>query len=119
MHYIFCRQNPLSSVDRSQPLRQYPEVNTTLFKQSATKAITLMSDVNIVMKKIETSDAFSKDLMSAAQESKQAEVEKLIKSTGIKKSPKITYNPDGITLNFQDFVGEKECCHIILQLRWE
>ncbi|GAM14406.1 hypothetical protein SAMD00020551_2556 [Mesobacillus selenatarsenatis SF-1] len=42
----------------------------------------------------------------------------MIQSTGIKKKPKITYNPDGITMNFVDYAGDKECCHIITQLRW-
>jgi hypothetical protein len=118
MHYLFYRQNASGSVNHPQDFRQYPEVNTRLFKQSAAKAITLMEDVNIVMRRITVSDDFSNKLMTAAQQSNQAEVDRLIQSAGIKIKPKITYNPDGITMNFQDFVGEKECCHIILQLRW-
>ena len=98
--------------------RPYPDVNTTLFKESALKALSLMNDANLVMEKITTSQTFSTDLMRAAQQSKQSEVQRLIQSTGIKKKPEITYNPDGITMNFQDHIEEKECCHIILKLRW-
>lgn len=118
MHYLFYCRNGLVESGHPPASRPYPDVNTTLFKTSATKAIALMEDANLVMKKITTSNSFSNELMTAAQQSNQAEVEKLIQSAGIKKKPKITYNPDGITMNFQDYVGDKECCHIILQLRW-
>lgn len=114
MHYLFLCKN----IAHQNDPRPYPEVNTDLFTASAAKAIVLMEDAYAVMKKITTSASFSKDLMSAAQQSKQSEVEKLIETAGIKKKPKITYNPDGITMNFEDFVANKECCHIILQLRW-
>ena len=113
MHYLFDEWSRLPG------FRPYPEVNTELFKASAQKAITLMADANLVMEKIHSTSSYSSDLMAAAQQSNQAEVERLIQSAGIKKKPKITYNPDGITMNFQDFVGDRECCHIILQLRWE
>lgn len=119
MHYLFYCNDGHDELSRLPDFRPYPEVNTVLFKASAAKAITLMGEANLVMKKITSTSSFSNDLMSAAQQSKQAEVEKLVESAGIKKKPKITYNPDGITMTFQDFVGEKECCHIILQLRWE
>jgi hypothetical protein len=118
MHYLFYCKNAAHQSTSWADSRPYPEVNTALFKTSAAKAITLMEDANTVMKKITTSSSFSNDLMSAAQQSNQSEVEQLIQSAGIKKKPKITYNPDGITMNFQDFVADKECCHIILQLRW-
>jgi hypothetical protein len=114
MHCLFFHKNTLSD-----PARPFPEVNATLFRTSAEKAIALMKDANLVMTKITTSTSYSSDLMSAAQESNQKEVERLIKSTGIKKTPKITYDPDGLTMNFVDYAGDKECCHIITQLRWE
>ena len=110
MHCLFFHKNHA---------RPFPEVNATLFKTSAQKAISLMDDANLVMTKITSSTSFSSDLMAAAQQSQQNEVERLIQSTGIKKKPKITFNPDGITMNFVDFAGDKECCHIITQLRWE
>lgn len=119
MHYLFYIDNGFDEWSRLPVFRPYPEVNTKLFKASAQKAITLMADAILVMEKIHSTSSYSNDLMSAAQQSNQAEVERLIQSAGIKKKPKITYNPDGITMNFQDFVGDRECCHIILQLRWE
>lgn len=118
MHCLFFYKNKSNESDEPQGLRPYPEVNPSLFKSSAQKAIALMQDANLVMSKITSSTSFSRDLMSAAQESNQKEVERLIQSTGIKKKPKITYNPDGITMNFTDFVGDRECCHIITELRW-
>ncbi|MBT2679073.1 hypothetical protein J7E38_08665 [Bacillus sp. ISL-35] len=114
MHCLFFHKNKQTGTRRP-----YPEVNVTLFKTSAEKAIALMKDANLVMAKITSSSSFSSDLMSAAQQSNTKEVERMIKATGIKKFPKITYNPDGITMNFVDYAGEKECCHIITQLRWE
>jgi hypothetical protein len=115
MHCLFFHKNDLHG---SEPGRQFPEVNATLFRTSALKAIALMKDANLVMTKITSSTSFSSELMSAAQESNQKEVERLIQSTGIKKKPQITYNPDGLTMNFVDYAGDKECCHIITQLRW-
>ena len=119
MHCLYLYKNRFNDCNDPQATRPYPGVNPTLFRTSAEKAIALMKDATLVMNKITSSSAFSSDLMSAAQQSNQPEVEKLIQSTGIKETPKITYNPDGITMNFVDFAGEKECCHIITQLRWK
>lgn len=116
MHCLFFHKNRLAETNQ---LRPYPEVNATLFKTSAQKAIALMEDANIVMSKITSSSSFSSELMTAAQQSNQKEVERLIQATGIKKKPKITYNPDGLTMKFVDYVEDKECCHIITQMRWE
>ncbi|MEW8969262.1 hypothetical protein [Mesobacillus jeotgali] len=116
MHCLFFQKNRKVGNDSARP---FPEVNATLFRTSADKAIALMGDANLVMTKITTSTSFSNELMAAAQKSQQKEVERLIESTGIKKKPKITYNPDGLTMNFVDFAGDKECCHIITQLRWQ
>ncbi|RSD27533.1 hypothetical protein [Mesobacillus subterraneus] len=117
MHCLFLYDEQLKK-NTPLGLRPYPEVNAALFRTSAEKAIALMADANLVMKQILTSDSYSKNLMEAAQKSDQQEVERLVQSAGIKKKPKITYNPDGITMNFVDYVDEKECCHIITQLRW-
>lgn len=116
MHCLFFHNKGKAENALARP---YPEVNATLFKSSAEKAILLMKDANLVMTKITSSTSFSSDLMAAAQQSQQKEVERLIQSAGIKKKPRITYNPDGITMNFVDYAGDKECCHIITQLRWE
>ncbi|MFT9598991.1 hypothetical protein [Mesobacillus sp.] len=118
MHCLFFHKNRLTDWNGTDLARPYPAVNATLFKTSAVKAIALMEDANLVMAKITSSTSFSSELMAAAQQSDQKEVERMIQSTGIKKKPKITYNPDGITMNFVDYAGDKECCHIITQLRW-
>lgn len=89
MHYLFYCRNGLVASSLPAASRPYPEVDTTLFKTSATKAITLMNDANLVMKKITTSNSFSNELMTAAQQSNQAEVEKLIQSAGIKNEMKL------------------------------
>lgn len=116
MHCLFFHKNRKAENGQARP---FPDVNATLFRASAEKAIALMKDANLVMTQITTSNSLSNDLMAAAQQSQQKEVERLIQSTGIKKKPKITYNPDGLTMNYVDYVGDKECCHIITQLRWE
>jgi hypothetical protein len=118
MHCLFFHNNRQADSVRANLARPYPAVNATLFRTSADKAISLMKDANLVMSKITSSDSFSSELMAAAQQSDQKEVERMIQSIGIKEKPKITYNPDGITMNFVDYAGDKECCHIITQLRW-
>lgn len=119
MHYLFYCQNGPCKGSGVPDFRPYPDVDTSLFIKSAAKALSLMDDAKLVMDKIKTSQSFSKDLMLAAQQSKQTEVERLVRSAGIKRKPNITYNPDGITIDFQEDFEGKDCCHIILKLRWE
>ncbi|UTI42284.1 hypothetical protein [Niallia sp. RD1] len=98
--------------------REFPEVNPAKLMDSAKDTLTLLPDLEACLNQLVNSPDFSKNLMSAAQLSKTATVEQLIKSIGIKEIPKISYNPDGITLNFDHKNKPPHCCYLSVQLRW-
>lgn len=98
--------------------RELPEANPSKLINSAKDTLTLLPDVETCLKKLANSPDFSKNLMNAAQLSKTETVEQLIKSIGVKESPTIAYNPDGITLNFDHKNKPPYCCFLSVQLRW-
>ncbi|MBA4536028.1 hypothetical protein H1Z61_02450 [Bacillus aquiflavi] len=97
--------------------RQFPLVNPSVFMSSASAASMLLDNAKLVVEKVSKSKQFSTRLMNAAQQSKTTEVETIIKSTGIKNMPKISYTPDGLHLEFND-QNETNCCHLVLMIRW-
>lgn len=107
-----------SNLSYPAPLRQYPQVDPTLFNQSAIAMQTLMKDASILLNKLAESKDFDSKIMAAAQQSNKTEVEKLIKSTGIKSKVDTSFTPDGITLKLSSKVGSTECCHLTIALRW-
>lgn len=98
--------------------RHYPDVNPGMFMNSAKGMEMLMKDASHLLAEMARSRKFSFDLMSAAQQSKADTVEKLIKSTGIKTIPKVTYTPDGLKLHFNSGQEYTNCCELALKLRW-
>ena len=87
--------------------------------KSAHKMQTLVQDAALVLGKINSSKQFAVDLMSAAQQSDKVKVERMIRSTGVRNFPEITYSPVGLHLKFSGDVGKVDCCHLIIDLRWE
>ena len=69
-----------ASFPLSYPIRQYPPVDPTLFTQSAATAQTLMNDASAILKKLASSKSFATSVMSAAQEGKTKEVQRMIQS---------------------------------------
>lgn len=98
--------------------RQFPEVDPTLFNESAIEMQKLMNDASIVLKNIAESKDFAKKVMSAAQESHLQEVDRLIQSTGIKSKVESSFNPDGINMKFSSKVGQTDCCKLTVSLLW-
>ncbi|RSK28414.1 hypothetical protein EJF36_16925 [Bacillus sp. HMF5848] len=96
----------------------YPEVNPDLFNQSAIAMQKLMKEASLVLKKIADSKQFAMKLMSAAQESNLAQVDELIKSTGISSKVDTSYTPDGIKLKLSSKAGDTDCCHLTISMRW-
>jgi hypothetical protein len=99
-------------------VRQYPPVDITLFNKSAIAMQKLMKEASIVLNKIASSKNFAYKLMSAAQESKLKEVERLIQSTGVHSKVETSYTPDGINLKLSSQVEGSDCCHLTIALRW-
>lgn len=98
--------------------RQYPQVDPTMFEQSAKSMQTLMKEASLVLNKLAVSKDFATKVMYAAQQSNMKEVDELIKSTGIKSQVKTSFTPDGIHMRLSSSIGEAECCHLTIALRW-
>lgn len=98
--------------------RSFPEVNPNTFMTSAKYMQSLMKDASVLLEKMADSKEFAKQLMSAAQESKQNLIEDQIKHTGIQNIPIVTYTPDGLKLQFSKEVDQINCCNLTLALRW-
>jgi hypothetical protein len=107
-----------ASFPLSYPIRQYPPVNPTLFTQSATTAQTLMNDASAILKKLASSKSFAISVMSAAQEGKTKEVQRMIQSLGIKSKVDLYFNPDGIRFTLSPPAGSFSCCQLVIGLRW-
>jgi uncharacterized protein with von Willebrand factor type A (vWA) domain len=100
------------------PDRQYPKVNPKMLNQSAQASKQLMGEASTVLNKLASSEEFSSQLMSAAQQSQTEEVERLIHSLGVKSDVDIHYNPDGLRIEFKSNVAGLHCCTLSIALRW-
>lgn len=98
--------------------RPYPEVDATLFEQSAKSMQSLLKDANLLLTKLADSKSFAQKVMHAAQQSNTKEVDKLIKSTGIKSDVSANIDPDGINLKISPKGNNTDCCQLKIALRW-
>ncbi|MCA1055572.1 hypothetical protein LCM10_11305 [Rossellomorea aquimaris] len=96
----------------------FPPVETKTFMASADKTLNLMESAHFLLAKIKSDTSFARQLMDLAQQSNKPEVLKLIRRTGIKVVPVVSFNPDGIRMVFDEKLGEVDCCHLILIVRW-
>jgi hypothetical protein len=86
---------------------------------SADKTKPLLNDAELIMDKVSNSRDYAAQLMDAAQKSKMDELNRLIKSAGVKSTPGIKFNPDGFTLIFSNKTANIDCCHLTIILRWK
>ncbi len=96
----------------------FPAVDPDLLYESANQSNKLMKEASMVLDKLASSKEFGARLMDVAQHSNNEEVERLIHSVGITSDVAITYNPDGLQLEFKSKVKEIDCCKLVVSLRW-
>ncbi|HVI20723.1 MAG TPA: hypothetical protein VM660_01580 [Bacillus sp. (in: firmicutes)] len=99
-------------------IRNPTQLDPTMFMNSAHQSKNLIKDGQLILEKIAGSKPFSLEMMQAAQSSNKAKVEELIKSTGIKQKPQVSYTPNGLTVTFINEQNNIDCCHLILKIRW-
>ncbi len=99
--------------------RVYPQVDVALFKQSAESMKKLLKETSLLVNKLSSSPSFAYQVMTAAQQSNQKEVERLIKSAGVTSKAEISFNPDNIHLELSSKTGATNCCHLTVALRWQ
>ena len=95
--------------------RPYPEVDATMFTESAHEMQKLMKEASLVLDRLAESKDFAAAVMNAAQESDQHKVNELLKTAGLHTKVDVTYNPDGINLKL---IEDKNCCNLTIALRW-
>lgn len=99
-------------------LRKKNDVDVTIFSESLGAYRQLLKDASNVLDHLADSKSFAAQVMGAAQVSNQKEVDRLIKSIGVKSDFEVTYNPDGIHLKFWAHVKGSECCKLDMAIRW-
>jgi hypothetical protein len=102
----------------SFPIRQYPQIDSTILMQSAKSSKKLLKEGALIVDKLSVSTEFNNKLMAAAQSSNMKEVERLINSIGITSQMKVSYNPDGLHLEIYSKRENVICCKIIMAIRW-
>lgn len=100
------------------PLRNKNDVDVTIFSESLASYRQLLKDASNVLNHLANSKSFAAQVMGAAEVSNQKEVDRLIKSLGIKSNFQVTYNPDGIHLRFWTKAQGTECCKLDMAIRW-
>ena len=79
-----------------------------------------MDQGSILLDRLGDSD-FDVKLMSAAQKGNNSEVDRLIKSIGLKVPVKTKYTPTGVTFELKahtDPHAPMSCCTLTVQLQW-
>lgn len=109
---------PYMNGNRIPHHRPYPPVDPTFFTESAGAMQQLMKEASIILKKLSESKKFASEVMNAAQEGKMDKVDQLLKSTGVHAAVKTDYDPDRINLKLSSKVGDTDCCHLTIALRW-
>ncbi|WP_435559971.1 hypothetical protein [Neobacillus sp. LXY-4] len=100
--------------------RTYPPVDTKTFSSSVQKFRILMEQGSILLAKLGEA-SFETKMMTAAQQGKQAEVEKLIKSIGLRVPVTTQYTPSAIKFTLQtppEPNNFNSCCSLTVSLKW-
>ena len=100
--------------------RNYPPVDTKIFSSSVRNFRLLMQQGSILLDKLAEA-SFETKMMTAAQQGKQAEVEKLIRSIGLKVPVTTHYTPTGINFILStppSSGGIGSCCSLTVSMKW-
>ncbi|WP_251550969.1 hypothetical protein [Neobacillus muris] len=100
--------------------RTYPPVDISIFQGSIHSFHRLMEQGSILLTHL-ADPSFSRRIMAAAQQGKQAEVDTLMKSIGLKVPISTRYTPSGVefTLSAQTAAASpNDCCSLSISLKW-
>jgi hypothetical protein len=100
--------------------RQYPQVDVNIFTKSIKSYRLLMDQGSILLDRLGDED-FDVKLMTFAQQGNKTEVDKLIKSLGLKVPVETKYTPTGITFELTthpDPSSPMSCCTLSVQMKW-
>lgn len=100
--------------------RQYPQVDVNVFTKSIKAYRLLMDQGSVLLDRLGDGD-FDVKLMTAAQQGNQNEVDRLIKTIGLKVPVKTKYTPTGVTFDLTthpDPSSAMSCCTLTILLKW-
>ncbi|WHY01529.1 hypothetical protein [Neobacillus sp. DY30] len=100
--------------------RQYPPVDVNVFTKSIKSYRLLLSQGSILLNRLDDKD-FDVKLMTAAQQGNQAEVDRLMKTIGLKVPVKTTFTPTGVNFELKtqpDPSSQMTCCTLTVNLKW-
>ncbi|MBY0148426.1 hypothetical protein [Neobacillus niacini] len=100
--------------------RQYPQVDVNIFTKSIKSYRLLMDQGSILLDRL-GDPGFDVKLMSAAQKGNKVEVDKLIKTIGLKVPVETKYTPTGVTFELTahpDPSSPMSCCTLTVHMKW-
>lgn len=100
--------------------RQYPQVDVNIFTKSIKSYRLLMDQGSILLDRL-GDEGFDVKLMSFAQQGNKTEVDKLIKTIGLKVPVETKYTPTGITFELTahpDPSTPVSCCTLSVHMKW-
>lgn len=98
----------------------YPAVDIKTFEHSIKAYPALMKQGSLLLGHL-SKPSFARRLMIAAQQGKQAEVEKLIKMIGLKVPVVIHYTPEDVIFTLHSTANQyspMDCCKLSISLKW-
>jgi hypothetical protein len=106
-------------LNHPQP-RVYPPVDTKMFSSSIKSMRFLMGQGSILLDKLAKAP-FENAIMTAAQKGDKSEVDKLIKSIGLKVPVETRYTPSGVNFILHSNPNQSSsvsCCSLTVSLKW-
>ncbi|MDT8858676.1 hypothetical protein N0O92_00440 [Alkalihalobacillus sp. MEB130] len=96
----------------------FPPVDISFFQKSLVTYQTLLEHGQTIINHFVSSREKMTQLMDAAQASDDAEVDRLIRETGVPTVVETSYSPTGVTFTLRGDVGDAQCCTLTMYLRW-
>ena len=100
--------------------RMYPPVDINIFKTSVNTFRQLMAQGSILLDRLGDAQ-FARRVMSAAQQGKQAEVDQLIHSIGLKGPVLTKFTPSGVIFTLASHPAQLQsinCCTLTIAMKW-
>ncbi len=121
--YYYSQSQPMQPAYPSYypiypPHRVYPSVDTKIFASSVKSIRLLMGQGSILLDKLAEA-SFESKIMTAAQHGKQKEVDKLIKSIGLKVPVEAQYTPTGVIFTLQSPANQyNSVSSLTITMKW-
>ncbi|MFJ5714345.1 hypothetical protein [Neobacillus sp. NPDC093127] len=117
--YPWVPSYPTYMVNYQVP-RTYPPVDTKIFAGSVKSFRLLMEQGSILLDRLGNL-AFAQKMMTAAQQGKNAEVDRMIKSIGLKVPVTTKFTPTGVDFILSTDTSQNQsvnCCSLTIAMKW-